>query len=228
MQKQRSAAMKIDWSNLGTKLGLRGNTAAALANFKQRNDVARRRVQVLSDQAQTVDFARYRDTLKNQDIVNEIEKQFTSFQPKKYDVQRQIKAIEAFEAQAVKSAEETKGKVDAELKDLEKTLKNIETARPFEDLTVVRIRARARVLLRRASVSRDFTSANEFAGRRRCRSPRYRQACRTTRLQEPLASPWPGTLHRCSITICSFTDAFPRRNSAICLRYSRVSANVVL
>ena len=37
----------------------------------------------------------------------------------------------------MKSAEETKGKVDAELKDLEKTLKNIETARPFEDLTVV-------------------------------------------------------------------------------------------
>lgn len=51
---------------------------------------------------------------------------------------RQIKAIEAFEAQAVKSAEETKGKVDMELKDLEKTLKNIEEARPFEDLTVVR------------------------------------------------------------------------------------------
>jgi len=37
----------------------------------------------------------------------------------------------------VKSAEETKGKVDAELKDLEKTLQNIESARPFEDLTVV-------------------------------------------------------------------------------------------
>jgi hypothetical protein len=58
---------------------------------------------------------------------------------KKYDVSRQIKALDAFEAQAVKSAEETKTKVDAELKDLEKTLKNIETARPFEDLTVVRI-----------------------------------------------------------------------------------------
>ena len=52
---------------------------------------------------------------------------------------RQIKAIEAFEAQAVKSAEETKGKVDLELKDLEKTLKNIEEARPFDELTVVRV-----------------------------------------------------------------------------------------
>jgi F-type H+-transporting ATPase subunit d len=48
-----------------------------------------------------------------------------------------VKAIEAFEAQAIKDAEETKGKVELELKDLEKTLKNIETARPYEDLTVV-------------------------------------------------------------------------------------------
>jgi seryl-tRNA synthetase len=75
--------------------------------------------------------------LKNQDIINDIEKQLNGFQAKKYDVNKQIKAIEAFEAQAVKSAEETKSKVDAELQDLEKTLKNIETARPFEDLTVV-------------------------------------------------------------------------------------------
>ena len=129
--------MKLDWANLGTKLGLRGSTANALANFKKRNDDARRRVQQLSEQPQSVDFAHYREVLKNQDVVAAIEKEFSAFQIKKYDVSRQIKAIEAFEAQAVKSAEETKGKVDAELGDLEKTLKNIETARPFEDLTVV-------------------------------------------------------------------------------------------
>jgi hypothetical protein len=96
-------------------------------------------VQILSEQPQTVDFAHYRSVLKNTAIVDDLEKQFSSFQVKKYDVSRQIKALDAFEAQAVKSAEETKTKVDAELKDLEKTLKNIETARPFEDLTVVRI-----------------------------------------------------------------------------------------
>lgn len=129
--------MKLDWANLGTKLGLRGSTANALANFKKRNDDARRKVQQLQELPQSVDFASYRSQLKNQDIVAEMQKHVSSFQVKKYDVNRQIKAIEAFEAQAVKSAEETKGKVDAELKDLEKTLKNIETARPFEDLTVV-------------------------------------------------------------------------------------------
>lgn len=54
-----------------------------------------------------------------------------------YDVGRQIKAIEAFESQAVKNAEETKGRVDLELKDLAKTLENIESARPFDELTTV-------------------------------------------------------------------------------------------
>ncbi|KXL42260.1 hypothetical protein M433DRAFT_150985 [Acidomyces richmondensis BFW] len=136
MAATRNAAMKIDWAALPTKLGLKGSTAGALQAFKKRNDDARRRVQQLSEQPQTVDFAHYRSILKNQDIIAEMEKQVNNFQVKKYDVSRQIKAIEAFEAQAVKSAEETKQKVDAELQDLEKTLKNIETARPFEDLTV--------------------------------------------------------------------------------------------
>lgn len=118
-------------------LGLRGQTAASLQAFKKRNDDARRKVQVLSEQPQTVDFAHYRKILKNQAVVDEIENYFKSFKPATYDVNRQLKAIDAFEAQAVKNAEETKGKVEAELSNLQKTLENIETARPFEDLTVV-------------------------------------------------------------------------------------------
>lgn len=78
--------------------------------------------------------------LKNTAVVEDIEKHFKSFKPVTYDVERQIKAIDAFEVQAVKSAEETKGLVDKELVDLDKTLRNIEEARPFEDLTVVCIR----------------------------------------------------------------------------------------
>lgn len=91
----------------------------------------------LSEQPSKVDFAHYRSILKNQAVVDEIEKHFNSFKPATYDVGRQIKAIEAFEAQALKNADETKGRVDLELKDLEKTLKNIEEARPFDELTVV-------------------------------------------------------------------------------------------
>lgn len=134
---QRSAALKIDWAQVSTSLGLRGQTAASLQAFKKRNDDARRKLQVLSDTPQSVDFSYYRKTLKNQAIIDEIENHFKSFKPATYDVNRQLKAIDAFEAQAVKNAEETKGKVEAELRSLEKTLENIETARPFEDLTVV-------------------------------------------------------------------------------------------
>merc|ERR1711939_1063896 len=119
MAAARTAVQKLDWAALPQKLGLRGSTAQSLQTFKKRHDDARRRVQVLSEQPQTVDFGHYRSILKNQAIVDDIEKQMSSFQVKKYDVQRQ-----------------TKGKVDAELKDLEATLKNIESARPFEDLTV--------------------------------------------------------------------------------------------
>ena len=134
---QRSAAFKIDWTKIGSQLGLKGSTATSLAAFKKRHDEARRKVQILSDQSQTVDFAHYRSILKNQAVVDEIENHFKSFKPATYDVSRQIKAIEAFEAQAVKSAEETKGVIEKELKALDATLKNIEEARPFDELTVV-------------------------------------------------------------------------------------------
>jgi F-type H+-transporting ATPase subunit d len=116
---------------------LRGQTATSLQTFKKRNDDARRKVQVLSETPQTINFEHYRDVLKNQAIIDEIEQHFKTFKPATYDANRQLKAIEAFEAHAVKGAEETKGKVEMELKNLEKTLENIETARPFEDLTVV-------------------------------------------------------------------------------------------
>ncbi|CAO2651195.1 Nn.00g094920.m01.CDS01 [Neocucurbitaria sp. VM-36] len=137
----RSAALKLDWTKLGTQLGLKGQTAAALTSFKKRNDDARRKLTVLSEQPQTVDFSHYRSILKNQAIVDDIEKQFNAFKPQTYDVTRQIKAIEAFESQAIKSAEETKAVVDKELSDLNKTLKNIEDARPFADLTVDEVAA---------------------------------------------------------------------------------------
>ena len=124
-----------------SSLGLRGQTAASLQAFKKRNEDARRRVQALSEQPTTVDFSAYRSVLKNQAIVDEIEKRFKDFKPTTYDVTRQLKAIDAFEAEAVKNAEATKQAVDLELKDLAATLKNIEEARPFEDLTVDEVAA---------------------------------------------------------------------------------------
>ncbi|KAL8938117.1 MAG: hypothetical protein Q9211_003361 [Gyalolechia sp. 1 TL-2023] len=137
----RSAATKIDWAHITSSLGLKGSTATSLQAFKKRNDDARRKLAALNQQPQTVDFSRYRSTLNNTAVVDEMEQHFKNFKPVTYDVGRQLKAIEAFEAQAVKSAEETKGRVDVEVAELEKTLKNIETARPFEDLTVDEVAA---------------------------------------------------------------------------------------
>lgn len=124
-----------------SSLGLRGQTVSSLQAFKKRNEDVRRRVAQLSEQPTTVDFSAYRSVLKNQAIVDEIERRFKEFKPTTYDVNRQLKAIDAFEAEAVKNAEAAKQAVDLELKDLAATLKNIEEARPFEDLTVDEVAA---------------------------------------------------------------------------------------
>ncbi|KAI1100977.1 ATP synthase subunit D [Jackrogersella minutella] len=137
----KSAAVKLDWVKVTSSLGLRGQTVASLQAFKQRNENARRKVAALSELPTKVDFAHYRSVLKNQAVVDEIEKRFAAFKPAAYDLPRQIKAIEAFEVEAVKNAESTKDKVDLELKDLHKTLENIETARPFDELTVDEVAA---------------------------------------------------------------------------------------
>jgi propanediol dehydratase small subunit len=75
--------------------------------------------------------------LKNQTVVDEIEKSFKAFKPVVYDVLKTLDAIDAFGTVAVKNALTTKSKVDAELGDLQATLKNIEEARSFDDLTLV-------------------------------------------------------------------------------------------
>lgn len=137
----RSAALKLDWAKVTTSLGLRGQTVTSLQAFKKRNDDARRKVQMLSELPTAVDFAQYRSSLKNQAVIDEIEKRFSAFKPASYDISRQLKAIEAFEVEAVQNAEATKEKVNLELADLEKTLKNIEDARPFDQLTVDEVAA---------------------------------------------------------------------------------------
>jgi F-type H+-transporting ATPase subunit d len=140
---QSRAAMKLDWSKLGTQLGLRGSTASSLAAFKKRNDDAHRKAHALSESPQTVDFGHYRSVLKNQSVIDEIEAHFKSFKPVTYDVNKQLQAIEQFEKVAILNAEETKEKVEVELRSLEKALGDIEGARPWEETTVDEIVAAA-------------------------------------------------------------------------------------
>lgn len=130
------SAVKLDWAKVTSTLKLAGNTASSLQAFKKRHDNAQKKVYELSKQDTEIDFAYYRSVLKNQDVVNEIEKAYKAFKPVTYDVNKQIKTIETFEAKALENAKETEQKVDTELAELQKTLDNIENARPFEELTI--------------------------------------------------------------------------------------------
>ncbi|KAH3678495.1 hypothetical protein WICMUC_001512 [Wickerhamomyces mucosus] len=131
-----SSAAKLDWTKIISKLGLTGQTAASLTAFKKRNDEARRSIIELQNQPTEVDFSYYRSILKNQKVIDEIESHVTSYTPVKIDVSKQLKSIESFETKAVENASATESVVAKELADLEKTLANIDAARPFDELTV--------------------------------------------------------------------------------------------
>ncbi|KAF9187892.1 ATP synthase d subunit [Haplosporangium sp. Z 767] len=136
MSAVKAAAAHIDWTKLSTSLGLKTETVAALSAFRKRNEEARRVLTDLKEQKTAVDFAHYRKVLKNQAVIDEVEKAFAAFKPTSYDVQAQIKSIEAVESKALERAKTTASKVESELADLQATLKNIETSRPIDDLTV--------------------------------------------------------------------------------------------
>jgi len=57
----------------------------------------------VAGQPTTIDFSHYRSVLKNQAIVDEAEKILKEFKPETYDVNTHIKAIETFEAKAVRT-----------------------------------------------------------------------------------------------------------------------------
>ena len=79
-------------------------TIAALQAFRKRHADAQRIHSQLSAQPTTVDLAHYRSVLKNKAVVDEAEKLLKDFKPVTYDVSAHIKAIEAFEAKAVRAA----------------------------------------------------------------------------------------------------------------------------
>jgi len=102
MSAVKAAAAHIDWTKLSTSLGLKTETVAALSAFRKRNEEARRVLSDVKEQKTAVDFSHYRKVLKNQAVIDEVEKSFKAFKPTSYDVQAQIKSIETVEAKAVR------------------------------------------------------------------------------------------------------------------------------
>lgn len=129
------SATKIDWAKIIPQLGLTGQTATELTAFKKRNDEAKKVLFTYKQQPTEVNFETY-NKLKNTEIVNTIKKDVASFKASTIDLSKQLKVIEAFEVKAIENAKETESLVLAELSQLEKTLADIESARPFEQLTV--------------------------------------------------------------------------------------------
>lgn len=135
MSVAKSAATKIDWSKIIPQLGLTGQTASSLTAFKKRNDEAKSTLYELKHQPTEVNFGAY-SKLKNTEIVSKIKADVSSFKASSVDLSKQLNVIKAFEVKAIENAKKTESLVLAELADLEKTLDNIESARPFDQLTV--------------------------------------------------------------------------------------------
>lgn len=77
-------------------------TIASLQALRKRHGDAQRITSTLKSQPTELDFAHYRSVLKNKAIVDEAEKILQAFKPVTYDVGAHVKAIEAFEAKAVR------------------------------------------------------------------------------------------------------------------------------
>ncbi|KIJ56584.1 hypothetical protein M422DRAFT_149811 [Sphaerobolus stellatus SS14] len=132
----KAVTAAVDFARIYSSLGLSKETIASLQVFRKRHADAQRVNAVLRSSPASVDISHYRSILRNQAVVDEAENSLKAFKPAAYDVQAHIKAIEAFEVKAVAKAQETAKRIDEELGELQATLKNIEDARPFDDLTL--------------------------------------------------------------------------------------------
>lgn len=96
----RAAAAAVDLAKI-SNLGLGKQTLAQISAFRKRADDAKRQLAQLKQQNTNVDFAHYNKVLRNKDVVFQAQKILSEFKPVTFDVQAQLKAIDAFEAKAV-------------------------------------------------------------------------------------------------------------------------------
>ncbi|KAI5479850.1 ATP synthase D chain, mitochondrial [Pseudohyphozyma bogoriensis] len=132
----KAAQVAVDWARITGKLGLPKETLQALSSFRKRAADARLQHAQVTEHKAEIDFEHYRKILKNKSVVDEGEKLFKGFKPADYDVAAQLKTIEAFEGKALESAKAVVSATESELTGLNATLKNIEDARPFDQLSL--------------------------------------------------------------------------------------------
>jgi ATP synthase D chain, mitochondrial (ATP5H) len=132
----RPVVAKIDWNKLTSALSLTPHTTSSLTSFRKRNVDAHTKLNTLRASRTEIDFSYYRSLLKNQAVVDQIERAAKQFKPATYDVGVILKGIDGFEAEAVKNAEDTEKKIAEQMVDLEETVKNIDQSRHPDELSV--------------------------------------------------------------------------------------------
>merc|ERR1711939_1290683 len=88
-------AAAVDWQRITSSLGLQKDTLQALQAFRKRHGDAKVAHQQVKDLKADVDFAHYKNVLKNQEVVSQLEQTWKGFKPADYDVNAQLKDIEA-------------------------------------------------------------------------------------------------------------------------------------
>ncbi|KAK4684876.1 F-type H+-transporting ATPase subunit d, partial [Tremellales sp. Uapishka_1] len=145
----KSASAAVDWTKIYSGLGLGKETITELQAFRARHSAALNKNAALKSSAPSIDLSHYKSILKDQQAVQTAEKVLAEFKPVDYDVTKWNGVVEAFEGKAVAAAKETLTKISAEESSLNETLSNIQSARPFEDLTVAEV-AKARPEIEKA------------------------------------------------------------------------------
>ena len=114
-------------------------TLTELQAFRARHTNAANKNAAIKASIPALDISAYKAVLKDQRAIELAEKTLSGFKPVSYDVSKWNGVVEAFEGKAVAAAKETVAKISAEEASLQKTLSNIQDARPFEDLTVAEV-----------------------------------------------------------------------------------------
>ncbi|KAJ1889753.1 ATP synthase d subunit [Coemansia sp. RSA 376] len=132
----RKFLTSINWPVVSSVLSKHTEITGSLAAFRKGYEEAERQLTQLKEADRAIDFDHYRRILKNNDIVDKLEKVARAQKIVKVDLADQLKTISVFEAKAIASAELYVKETAANLADLNETVANIETARPVTQLTV--------------------------------------------------------------------------------------------
>ncbi|KAJ1730882.1 ATP synthase d subunit [Coemansia biformis] len=132
----RKFLTSINWPVVSSVLSKHTEITKSLGAFRKSYEEAERQLTQLKEADRPIDFEHYRHALKNTEIVDRLEKIAKAQKVTKVDLAEQLKAIAAFEAKAVASAELYVKETEANLADLSDTVRNIEQARPITQLTV--------------------------------------------------------------------------------------------